>query len=676
MPRVVIPTHDCLFDIFIEPTYLLEYDLCSSGNEDSLSEMYCAWIALLRDSPLSDSSKRPVRVVKQFVNELLTIPFTLVAKKYDHLFDVIYSSPTLYGAGSITGEYCPEMTETPIFFEYIRFRKTGDPKLFQWILSFLKFCKKFEYHDDSLHDATLRGWRASEDRLSRLVLNRRVCEHLGVIVDKFVFAYEAKRFVPNFKHGPGTVANTQRGPVNKCMGSFRDPRLMRFFSMERIPIGAIPNLNVEFVPGLDDEAEWLEAPKSFKIMRSICREPVAHMYLQQGVLNNLLEALKYGPMTRFVDLEDQQKNRDAALIGSIDGSVDTIDLSSASDLVSIDLVKAIFPHRLLRHLLLTRTDIVRIKETGERIRVKKFAPMGSALCFPIQCIIYTAMVIYAHMKVQAGEDPKTLDDVIAGCRSDSYFEFWLDRTLSTKPAFERIGNEFASPRIFGDDIICDHRVTDCLIELLESCGFQVNRQKSFTGSQACRESCGIYCYNGFDVTPFYWTPWNMDSSIQHALVSYVAFANRAYQFGYFNVRASMIHIIRARSAIYFGERNADSVFWSDKPLDQIGFALHTERVLPTFKKNRWNKDLQRFETRGLVVKTKHIDNTNEGHERWRLHEWYRHKHGVKPVFYESDNAMVSLVFTALGVRSDSKIQSFPKPGVAWDSSIRLAWKPI
>lgn len=672
------------FNFFLEPTYLLQSDLCSAGNESTLSELYAAWLGLLHDSPLSDSSGKPIRTYKAFVNDLLTIPFVQLASKYDHLFDLIVESPTLYGSGSISGEYCPEFKDTPIYFEYLRFLKTGDPELLQWILSFLKFPKKFEYHDDSLHEAALRGWRASEDRLSRLSLDKTVCEHLRIIIDKFVFAYEALSFVPNHKHGPGTVANTKRGPQAKSLASYRHPSLLRLMEEEHVPQDVFPNLSVEFVPDRDDQSEWLDVPKSYKTRRSICREPAGHMYWQQAVLHNLLQACDYGPLRDFVDLQDQSLNRKAATRGSIDGRVDTIDLSSASDLVSVDLVKSIFPPRLLRHLLLTRTSKVRIRDTGEVIEVKKFAPMGSALCFPIQCLIYTAICIYASAMEQVNGDPGELDDIVSLMKSDAFFASWISRTYYPTDDFGYQGSKLARPRIFGDDIVCDYRVTPYLTEILDSCGFLVNHSKSFTGSQAIRESCGIYCYNGFDVTPVYWSPWNMGENDNQAIASYSAFTNRLYEYGYINARKVVLHLTRARCMRKFGKFGDRFLTYSNSDGDLSALTIRVSRVMPVFARNRWNVELQRFEREALRIKTKKRVACNEEFERWRLHMDYLRLREEKWRFHESDNALVSLVLSGLRIDDGVSIRQsdllnlsrLRERGFSWDWSIGVGWQPI
>lgn len=79
-------------------------------------------------------------------------------------------------------------------------------------------------------------------------------------------------------------------------------------------------------------------PKSAKTHRTISAEPTGNSFLQQGVGRYIRQRLK-----RFgVDLDDQTINQDLARRALLD-NLATIDLSSASDTLSIGLVKLLLP---------------------------------------------------------------------------------------------------------------------------------------------------------------------------------------------------------------------------------------------------------------------------------------------------------------------------------------------
>jgi hypothetical protein len=174
--------------------------------------------------------------------------------------------------------------------------------------------------------------------------------------------------------------------------------------------------------------------------------------------------------------------------------MDTIDLSSASDSVSAELVKRIFPPSWLSYMFGTRTSKVRCPD-GSVVVVKKFAPMGSAVCFPTQCVIFTAISLLAYRACQVGT---TTGDLI---RDDDDVAKLFDSISTVRSSFTPFGKRFEPPVVYGDDIILDSRVTDYAIILLERFGFSVNVSKSFTKSMSFRESCGVYAYEGQDVTP-------------------------------------------------------------------------------------------------------------------------------------------------------------------------------
>ena len=87
---------------------------------------------------------------------------------------------------------------------------------------------------------------------------------------------------------------------------------------------------------------------------------------------------------------------------------------------------------------------------NHEIRLKKFAPMGSALCFPIECIIFGSIVRLANRE-------------------------------------KGVNTEF---RVYGDDLVVDDRIFLKVIELLEVFGFRVNVDKTFFPYHPFKESCG------------------------------------------------------------------------------------------------------------------------------------------------------------------------------------------
>lgn len=202
-------------------------------------------------------------------------------------------------------------------------------------------------------------------------------------------------------------------------------------------------------------------PKDSRGPRVISCEPAELMYIQQGLMRLLYETIESHPLTRsFINFRDQKMNRELAKTGSITGQVATIDLSDASDRVSLALVRKLFPNRWVEALEASRSEET-ILPSGEVVQLQKFAPMGSSVCFPIEALVFWAMSI------------ATLRNL---------------RCVST-PVY-----------VYGDDIIVDSSVSSFVMDGLEDVGLRVNRDKSYS-SGPFRESCGGDYYLGVDVAP-------------------------------------------------------------------------------------------------------------------------------------------------------------------------------
>lgn len=199
----------------------------------------------------------------------------------------------------------------------------------------------------------------------------------------------------------------------------------------------------------------LTVPKSAKTDRCIAAEPTGNSFLQQGVHSYLRRRL-----ARFgVDLADQAINQQRARRAYSEG-LSTLDLSAASDTISLELVYHLLPLDWALFL-----DRIRSKSTfvdGEWVRTEKFASMGNAFCFELETLIFWAL---------SGSVEENL------CSVDQV-------------------------TVFGDDIIVPRNSYDSVVELLTVCGFKVNMKKSFKDGDFF-ESCGKHFHKGRDITPVY-----------------------------------------------------------------------------------------------------------------------------------------------------------------------------
>jgi hypothetical protein len=348
----------------------------------------------------------------------------------------------------------------------------------------------------------------------------------------------------DFRFGPGNVADIKEriyGPPEKAAALGKIPWKLRRLLGRDIPnITGLRILPLDWAD-LEDkeradeklEAVLVDVHKNMKTARTICKEENAVMLFQQAQFAAAQRVFESGPMANFVNLRNQVRSRDAARYGSEGGLADTIDLASASDRVHTNLVRAIFPLQWVIPLLLTRSS--RVVTPWGPVDVEKFAPMGSALCFPVQCVIFTAICVLAYAR-RMGIDTEgegTVRKVLARCADthDSAPSSW---------------DLFSPAIIFGDDIICDGRTTTDVIALLQKFGFKVNHDKSFIGGQAVREACGIYAWAGYDITPIrYSVPIQEGAGLHPAVyASLIDLANRAHEFGYLGMRRQTIALLR------------------------------------------------------------------------------------------------------------------------------------
>lgn len=199
-------------------------------------------------------------------------------------------------------------------------------------------------------------------------------------------------------------------------------------------------------------------PKTAITHRAIAVEPLLNGFLQKGIDTTLRLFLK----RVGIDLGNQSVNQHLARSGSFDDCGDstfvTIDLSSASDSISIGLVKSLIPPGWYDLLYATRSPSYLLD--GKVYPYSKFCSMGNGFCFPLETLIFAACC-YA---VGAG----------------------------------KAGTDFS---VYGDDIILQRAYADDALKLLRVLGFSPNANKTFiTGP--FRESCGADWFGGIDVRPY------------------------------------------------------------------------------------------------------------------------------------------------------------------------------
>lgn len=197
-------------------------------------------------------------------------------------------------------------------------------------------------------------------------------------------------------------------------------------------------------------------PKNAKTHRAIAVEPHVNTFFQKGIGGFIRKRLrKFG-----IDLNDQAPNQEGARIGSKDGLLATLDLSSASDTLSLELVRELLPDDWFK--LLDNSRSKNGKLNGKWFRYHKFSSMGNGFTFELETLIFWSLC-FAVMSLR-GETGICL--------------------------------------VYGDDIVVPSTCFEDVCTVLEFAGFTVNPKKSFaTGS--FRESCGKDFFVGVLVRPIF-----------------------------------------------------------------------------------------------------------------------------------------------------------------------------
>jgi hypothetical protein len=327
-----------------------------------------------------------------------------------------------------------------------------------------------------------RSGRSHDDRRESVVER---FAHVSRLLWRGAFTYSSNELYDEGlrpKHGPGATADGLKGNFKFHQLEWTE-RLDEYF-----PFGeyAFPNwrsymersdLRV-LEPGAERPSKVISVPKTMKTPRLIAVEPTCMQYMQQGMLDLFIRNLrkwergdKVTPhLWKMIGFDDQTPNQRMAQMGSIDGAYATLDLSEASDRVSMWHVETLLENHqfLLGAVLACRSSKASV--LGKTISLNKFASMGSALCFPFEAMVF-------------------LTAVLAGISME------LNRPLN-----EADIKSFSSQvRVFGDDIIVPQRFALAVVETLELLGFKVNSSKSFWTGRF-RESCGKEYYGGLDVS--------------------------------------------------------------------------------------------------------------------------------------------------------------------------------
>jgi hypothetical protein len=377
------------------------------------------------------------------------------------------------------------------------------------------------------------------------------------------FSLDFASLVP--RHGPGAVAE-KKLPNQKFSWSQWHQRLEPFFPMDSYCYSTLGTQglldSIDLVPPEQElPVRVVFVPKTLKTPRVIAIEPSCVQYTQQALYAMLVRSIERGYLTRgHVNFSDQSINARLALESSKSGSHATLDLKDASDRVHHAVVS-----RMLDSIPLLRDAVFACRSTratlpnGTTIPLEKFASMGSAMCFPME-----AMVFYIIALLTIAQE----------------------RNLPLKERTLSFCSQFVW--VYGDDIVVAKDYVPAVIRNLEQMMLKVSPTKCFVEGNF-RESCGTDAYLGTDVTPTYVrqvAPGNRRSSRQ--IVSWISLSNQLHSRGFY-------------SAAKFAEMVVRKVYPSVPTVSETSACFGLVRGDEPLTVHRMNKQLHRPEVRGLVA---------------------------------------------------------------------------
>lgn len=272
------------------------------------------------------------------------------------------------------------------------------------------------------------------------------------------------------RHGPGATTLTKKSHASAV------EKLTRGFSCSEDLLPYAYRL-LEEMPHLSDlhsstgnysrlsdreECALVSLELTNDIVDFVPKNAKTHRPITKGGSLNMMVQLAFGDyMTRRlrafgVDLTDQERNQKLALEGSLCGNYATLDLESASDTISTEVVYALLPIDWAHALDVCRSSKAWLD--GNLIKLEKFSSMGNGFTFPLESLIFWAL---------------------SSCASQ---------------------DGFAS--VYGDDIIVGTESVPSVKEVLTVFGFSLNMSKSYWNG-SFRESCGADYNRGIDIRPYY-----------------------------------------------------------------------------------------------------------------------------------------------------------------------------
>jgi hypothetical protein len=460
-------------------------------------------------------------------------------------------------------------------------RESPDEGVLKSLRELLRLFKKTQLPSDAedyLHKKAVEEFFRCDDLAGQVILPDLIDHQIGLVSKLILNDLSSRPFdMMSFKHGPGaveegysvnqkwlalseSVKNAEFDTVSYGYDAFGT--ILSDLSERSVVVESTGQL-LSSDRASRRTARLITVPKNSSSRRTITVEPMLNQFIQQGLNIQLRESITRCRILRnSLALTDQSKNQTLALEGSRYGNWATIDLKSASDLLSVKLVESVFRHHglFLDHMMDCRSTSVGCDEKSTS-NLRKFAGMGNALTFPVQSICF-AVICIAAICSSRGQKP----------------DYWTCLRASR------------SVRVYGDDIIIDSRYAQQCVDWLLKCGLIVNTKKSFLEGNF-KESCGVEAFRGVDITPLYIRHRPDNKSVEPNVIGgLVSTSNQAWMRGLYSFAACLAREVE--------ERIGSSLPLVGRESGALGWHSRQDSVTP----HKWCNRTHQFLTRTYALK--------------------------------------------------------------------------
>jgi len=432
----------------------------------------------------------------------------------------------------------------------------------------------------SLTSSSYRRKALGQDDKGRVLKMARLLA--GIVADRCDF----RNIRPS--HGPGAVSDAKRGYDKWSKLDSGTTRLCdKFYPMSDWNVPTPDLFDHKSARYTASVCKLAIVPKDKRGPRIICTQPVGLMWIQQGQLRSLNKAIETSAILKTnrlingesgvsIKFDDQTQNGSLALESSRTREFATIDLKDASDLISWGLVQYLFNKDTVKFLAASRAMHVRMP-SKELVKLHMFAPMGSAMCFPVESLVFWC-VATAATYVQRGV---TYEYLSGG-------------------ATKFLRSNLAEVFVFGDDVLVRRESCKFVCECFEYAGFKPNYNKTFAEG-FYRESCGVDAYLGerLDIARLQ-CPTLTSMSEAYATID---LANRARVLGL----SSLADYLEANVESYLGFGVAagltgGSLWTRGWPCNEHGADIALRWNILHKKKIRFNPNLQYWEAMSVIAR--------------------------------------------------------------------------